>query len=402
MSRKINYLHTLRVSCIAYIIQAIAVNYLPLLFLSFKNVYGISFEKISGIIIFVFVVQIIVDLLATKFADKIGYRKCTVAAHGFAAAGFLMLGFLPDIMDPFWGIVLSSAFYSFGSGLIEVVISPLVEYSPLDNKESRMSLLHSFFAWGTAIVIVVSTVFFNIFGLENFRILSMLWAIVPILNGVAFMFVPIVEPEKTEHTGSLKSVFSEKGIFVLILLMFAAGASEIAMGQWASAFAESGLKVDKTIGDLAGPCMFAVMMGVGRIMYSKLSSKFEIVKYMMVSAAVCVAAYLVAALCKNSVVALVGCGITGLSVGVFWPGTYSYAAKRCKGGTAMFGILAFAGDMGCTVGPAMVGVISAAYGDELKTGILIATIFPILMLAGCLYFLKEKKAKNKFIGNTGG
>lgn len=377
-----DYSHTLRVSYIAYIVQAIAVNFSPLLFVTFSKTYGLSLTNISGLILFTFVVQLIVDFTSAKFIHIIGYRVCAVSAHIVAAAGFILLGFLPDVCgNPFVGIMIACLFYSLGSGLIEVMVSPIVESCPTPNKESAMAFLHSFYCWGTALVIVVSTLFFKFFGIENWHIMSYIWAIIPICNGVAYMFVPINSIDEADGEGTIKNLFSYKIIYVIILLMIASGASELAMSQWASAFAEKGLNVSKTVGDIAGPCMFAIMMGTGRVVYSALAKKVNILLYMAASAAFCILSYLMAALCDNPIAALIGCAFVGLSVGVFWPGTFSFATKKCPdGGTAMFGILAFSGDLGCTIGPAIVGYVSGAFSDNIKMGLLFGIVFPIILL----------------------
>lgn len=393
MSIRDNYSHTLRASYIAYITQAIAVNFSPLLFVTFGRDYGLTLANISSLVLFTFVVQLIVDILSAKFIPIIGYRVCAVAAHFIAALGFILLGILPDVCgSPFVGILIATFFYSLGSGLIEVMVSPIVEACPTSNKESAMAFLHSFYSWGTALVIIVSTVFFKVFGIENWHIMSYIWAIIPIYNGVAYMFVPINTIEETEGKSSIKNLFSHKIIYVIILLMIASGASELAVSQWASVFAEKGLNVSKAVGDIAGPCLFAVMMGTGRVIYSVFAKRVNVLLYMAASAAVCIISYLVTALCNNPIFALAGCGFVGMSVGVFWPGTFSFAAKRCpSGGSAMFGILAFSGDLGCTLGPSLVGFVSGAFSDNIKMGLLFGVISPIILLVTSLAVrVKEK------------
>ena len=394
MNIRNNYLHTLRVSYIAYTVQAIAVNFAPLLFVTFGRTYGLSLANISSLILFTFIVQLIVDITSAKFIPVIGYRVCAVAAHITAAIGFILLGFLPDVCrSPYVGIMIACFFYSLGSGLIEVMVSPIVEACPSSNKESAMAFLHSFYSWGTALVIIVSTLFFKIFGIDNWRIMSYIWAVIPICNAVLYMFVPIAAIDGEDGSGSVKKLFDHKIVYVVILFMLVSGAAEIAVSQWASAFAEEGLKVSKTVGDLAGPCMFALMMGIGRVVYSAVAKKVNVLLYMAASAFLCIISYLVTALSNNPVIALMGCGIVGMSVGVFWPGTLSFAAKRCPGGgTAMFGMLAFSGDLGCTIGPTAVGYISGIFSDNIKTGLLFGTVFPIILLIALLaVYFREKK-----------
>lgn len=379
-----NYSWTIKACCIGYITQAIAVNFAPLLFITFRSSYNISLSQISELITITFLIQLIVDFMSVKFVDKIGYRTCVIAAHILSAAGFILLGILPDAFEnPFAGIMAACFFYSFGSGLLEVLVSPIVESCPTDNKASVMGFLHSFYCWGTAIVILVSTLFFSAAGIHNWKVLSILWAIIPLANIALFMVVPINHADEEEKSTGISTLFRSGMFWLALVLMTAAGAAELSMSQWASAFAESGLGVTKAVGDLTGPCMFAVLMGMGRLVYSKFVARVGIPKYMIFSAGLCIAAYLLVSLSPDSRLSLAGCGLTGFAVGAFWPGTYSYTAEKCSGGgTALFAILALAGDAGCTMGPSMVGFMSGAFGDNLKLGLLCAIVFPILLIIG--------------------
>lgn len=388
--KKLNFKHTI-VSCfIGYIVQAIVCNFAPLLFVTFSNEFNISLSKITVLVTVTFVVQILVDLIAAKYVDKIGYRQSLVLAHVLSAAGFVMMGVLPDLFDPFSALLLSVTVYSIGSGLLEVLISPVVESCPTKNKKGMMSLLHSFYCWGSVSVILLSTAFFAAFGRDNWRILSMLWAVLPVVNCVFLFFVPINHPVEEDEKIPVSEMAKNKFFFLLILLMVAAGASEQAMSQWASTFAETGLHVSKSVGDLAGPCMFAVLMGSARLLYSFISEKVNLVKYMSFCGVLCIAAYLMASLSSNAVVSLIGCGLCGFSVGVLWPGTISIAAKHLKnGGTALFALLALAGDLGCTVGPTAIGLISDNMGS-VKSGLVFGIIFPIVLIAGLFPLRKIK------------
>lgn len=389
---KHSYKATIGASCIAYITQAIAVNFPPLLFLTLQKTYSLSLSQISSLIIATFFIQLTVDIVSAGFVDKIGYRICIIAAHIMAALGFIMLGILPDAFaNPFIGILISCFFYAFGSGLIEVLVSPLVEACPTDNKTAAMGLLHSFFSWGTAIVILLSTVFFFAYGTSNWRIITVLWSIVPIANTFMFLLVPICRIEENQQTTSIKALLTRKIFWVMLVLMLCAGASELAMSQWASAFAESGLGVSKSVGDLAGPFMFAVLMGIGRVIYARFIDKKNLIKYMGFCAVLCIISYITAAVAPNPVVSLIGCAVTGFSVGVFWPGSYSFAAEKCPdGGTALFALLAFAGDIGCTIGPSVVGYVSDSFGGNLNIGLLVGTVFPLILLF-TLFLTKDKR-----------
>jgi fucose permease len=386
-----NYKKTLIACYLGFITQAISANFAPLLFLTFKGIYGISLEMIALIPMVFYLTQLLVDLVAVKFADVIGYRTCVVASQVVSAAGLILMAFLPDILpNPFVGIIISVVLYAIGSGLIEVLISPIVEACPFDNKAGVMSLLHSFYCWGAVGVILGSTVFFAVFGTSYWKILTLIWAAVPLLNTFNFISCPIerlVDDGEGLRVGKLLRL---PLFWLMIILMICAGASEATMAQWASAFTESALGVSKTAGDLAGPCLFAVFMGIARVFYGKFSEMLDLTKVMLGCGALCVVCYLLAALSPISVIGLVGCALCGLSVGIMWPGTISISSQKCpKGGTAMFAFLALAGDLGATVSPAMVGGIADAVGGDLKRGLLFATAFPIIMIIGLIFLAKK-------------
>lgn len=390
---KENYNHTLYACFTGYIIQAIVNNFVPLLFLTFQREFGISLEKIALLITFNFGVQLIVDFLAAAFVDRIGYRICVVAAQIFSCLGLLSLAFLPDILpDPFIGILLAAIIYAIGGGLIEVLISPIVEACPTTRKKAAMGLLHSFYCWGHAAVILLSTLFFTVFGISNWRILACLWAIVPLLNAFYFTQVPITSLNEEGDGMPVASLIRSRMFWIMVILMVCAGACEQGISQWASAFAESGLRVSKTIGDLAGPCAFAILMGLSRIIYAKISEHVSIYKYMCCCGILCLVSYLLASLSPSPVLGLIGCALCGLSVGVMWPGTFSLAARAIPtGGTAMFAFLALAGDVGCGGGPSLVGFVSDLANGNMKIGILSGIFFPILLIGTLLYLMKPKK-----------
>lgn len=389
---KENYKFTIYASYFGYITQATVNNFTPLLFIIFQKSFCIPIQKITLLITINFLIQLTVDLLATKYVDRIGYRKCIVAAHVFAAAGLVGLAVFPHIMwDPYVGILMAVFLYAIGGGLIEVLVSPIVEACPTDNKASVMSLLHSFYCWGTVGVILLSTVFMNLFGKDNWPILACVWALLPAANAVLYACVPIATLTEENEGMSLKELFSLKVFWLFVVLMLAAGASEQAMSQWASAFAESGLGVSKTIGDLAGPCMFSILMGISRVFYAKFGEKIDLVSFLIGSGLLCVSSYIIAAFSGSAIVALIGCGICGLSVGIMWPGVFSVASARFpKGGTAMFALLALAGDAGCSGGPTVVGMIAGMFDGNLKKGLAFAIVFPIVLVV-CAYIYKRSQ-----------
>lgn len=383
MSIRTSYRHTVAASYIGYITQAIVNNFAPLLFLTFHNVYRIPLAKIGLLVTVNFGTQLIIDLISAKYADRIGYRRLIVAAHIFCALGLAGMGFLPELLpDPYIGICAAVVMYAIGGGLTEVLISPIVEACPTDGKSAAMSLLHSFYCWGSVLVVLISTALFTVFGVDSWKTVSCLWAIIPAFNAVYFTQVPIASLVEDGESMTIGELVRAKIFWIFALMMVCAGASELAMSQWASAFAESGLNVSKTVGDLAGPCFFAVLMGSSRVFHAKVGERLDLSKYLGICAAVCIISYLLASLSPLPMISLLACGICGFSVGAMWPGTFSLAAEKCpKGGTAMFALLALAGDTGCSAGPTVVGFVSSALGDDLKKGLLSAAVFPLLMLA---------------------
>lgn len=377
-----NYRRTLIACYFGFITQAICANFAPLLFTTFHTEYGISLGKIGMISMVFYFTQLVIDSFCAKFVDRIGYRTCVVASEILSAAGLAGLAFLPEIMpDPFAGILICSIIYAMGSGLIEVLVSPIVEACPFENKESVMSLLHSFYCWGSVGVIAGSTLFFSIFGVSHWKVLAVVWALVPLWNTFNFISCPIEKLVEEGESMTITGLIKERVFWILCILMICAGASEIAMAQWASAFAESALGVSKTVGDIAGPCAFAVLMGISRTIYGKYGDKMDLKKFMVASGVLCLACYLLAGLSSVPVLGLIGCAVCGFSVGIMWPGSISISSKTLpRGGTAMFAMLALAGDMGGTAGPAIVGMISQNAGENLKAGVLSGIVFPIILI----------------------
>lgn len=390
---KFTYQHTLVFCFMAYIIQAIIANFLPLLFVFLQDTYGIPLGQITALITVTFFVQLIMDGLASMYVDKLGYRTCMVAAHLLAAVGMLLLTVLPDIMAPFPALLISVTLYSMGGGLIEVLTSPITESCPTKSKEKAMSMLHSFYAWGQMGVVLLSTLFFRLFGIQNWRILAWAWAAFSLLNAAFFAKTPIASLIQEGQQGmGVKKMLTNRLFWVFFVMMISAGASELAVAQWASAFAERGLGVSKTVGDLAGPMAFAALMGVARLFYGKFGHRINLHKFMLGCAVLNGISYLLIVLVPNPVVNLLGCALCGLSVAIMWPGTISTASAALPaGGTAMFAILALAGDIGCTTGPALVGLVSDLAEDNLKLGMAAAIVFPVLLILGLLRMKQAKK-----------
>ena len=388
-----NYKKTLKACYLGFITQAIAANFTPLLFLKFHTEYGIPLGQIALISTTFFFTQLIVDVLCAKYVERIGYRRAVVLSEVASVVGLVGLAFLPDLLPrPFAGIIVSAIIYAIGSGLIEVLVSPIVEACPFENKESVMSLLHSFYCWGTVAVILLSTLFFNVFGISNWKWMACIWAVLPLYNIYNFMTCPIEYLVEDGQGMSVSELLKSPLFWTGIILMICAGASEISMSQWASAFTESALGIEKRMGDLAGPCMFAVMQGVSRVIYGKCGNRIDLTKYMMGSGALCLLCYILASVSHNPFLSLAGCIMCGFSVGIMWPGTISIMSKRLPvGGTAMFALLAMAGDIGGSVGPAVVGMITQAANDNMKVGMLSASIFPLVLIMMLLLMRRLNK-----------
>ncbi len=387
-----NFKHTQNACFLGLVTQAIVNNFAPLLFLTFQRTYAISLDKISLLITINFGIQLMVDLLAVKVVDRIGYRPCIVAGHLFAVLGLVGLSILPGLFsDPYWGLLLAVFLYAAGGGLLEVLISPIMEACPTEHKSKAMSLLHSFYCWGHVTVVLLSTLFFTVAGQENWKVLACLWAFVPLFNALYFSVVPINTLVEEKDKTPVRKILTGKWFWIFALLIFCSGAAEQSMSQWASAFAEMGLQVSKTVGDLAGPCLFASFMGLSRTFYAKFGERIDLHRFIAASGMLCIISYLIAVFSPWPLFSLIGCGLCGLSVGIFWPGTYSIAARSCPtGGTAMFALLAFAGDVGCSAGPTLVGFVSSAAGGQLKAGLLAAVLFPVLLIGGIWYSRRMK------------
>ena len=392
---KKKYKKTLLACYLGFITQAIAANFAPLLFITFYRTYNISFGQLALIPTCFYITQIIVDFACTKFVDKIGYRISIIVSEITSAIGLIGLAFLPDIVSsPFIGIIICTIIYAIGSGLIEVLCSPIIEACPFENKEGMMSLLHSFYCWGSVGVILGSTIFFAIFGLEHWRILSCIWALIPLYNVYNFLTCPI-EPIIEDGKGmTIRELFKTNIFWLLIILMICAGSSEAVIAQWSSAFAESSLNISKSIGDLAGPCGFAFFMGLSRVLYVKLNRKVDLTVFMAFSGLMCFCCYLLAGLANIPILGLIGCMLCGFSVGIMWPGSISISSSILpKGGTTMFAFLALAGDLGGSIGPAIVGNVSQIMGENLQAGILSGIGFPLILAVSALV-IRKWRSKN--------
>ena len=391
-----NYKKTLLACYLGFITQAITANFAPLIFLTLHNAYDISLGKIALIPTLFFFTQLLVDLFCAKFVDRIGYRVSVVASEIFSALGLVGLAVLPGMLkNAYAGILISVVVYALGSGLIEVLVSPIVEACPFPNKDSVMSLLHSFYCWGSVGVILLSTLFFGVFGIENWKILACLWAIIPLCNAFNFAVCPIEHLTEDGQGLGIRGLCRLPVFWIAIVLMVCAGASELSMSQWASAYVEAALGLPKSVGDIAGPCLFAVTMGISRLFYGKFGEKVDLMKFMVFSGGLCLGCYLLAALSGSAALGLLGCILCGFSVGIMWPGTISITSRRIPlGGTALFALLAMAGDLGGSVGPYVVGLVTQRAGENLKAGMLAAAVFPVVLVASVLALRKGSASTN--------
>lgn len=388
---------TITASCIGYFTQAVLINFTPLLFITFQKEFGLSLAQLSVLIATNFATELIIDFLGTKYVSKIGYRRSVIIAQALSVMGLCMIPILPKLMESkFLALEIAMIFCGLGGGLIEVLISPIVEACPTKRKSAIMSMLHSFYCWGQMGVVLLSTIYFRTVGIEHWEYLSLIWAIIPAIDLVLFCFVPINTLVDESEESTFGELIRQKLFWVFLVMMLCAGATELAMSQWASAFAEAGLKVEKWIGDLLGPCLFAVCMGCARIFYATHSDKIGLKKGILISSGICVVSYLVAILSPIPIISLIGCAMCGVGSGMLWPGTYSIATNRMpKGGVPMFGLLALAGDMGCLSGPYLTGMISTAFDGNLKMGFLFSLIFPITLMIMVVILMKYfKKPQN--------
>lgn len=395
-----NFKATIAASCMGYFTQAILINFAPLLFITFRNEFGLSLAQLSVLIATNFATELIIDFLGTKYVSKIGYRRSVIIAQALSVIGLCMIPIMPKLMsNKFFALEIAMIFCGLGGGLIEVLISPIVEACPTKRKSAIMSMLHSFYCWGQMGVVLLSTIYFRTAGIENWEYLSLIWAIVPFIDLILFCFVPINTLVEESEESSFRDLVKQKIFWVFLVMMLCAGATELSMSQWASAFAEAGLGVEKWIGDLLGPCLFAVCMGTTRVFYAANSHKIGLKKGIFISAGICVVSYLIAVFSPIPIISLLGCTLCGVGSGMLWPGTYSIATNRMpKGGVPMFGLLALAGDLGCLTGPYLTGMMSTAFGGNLKAGFLFSLIFPITLMVMVFilmkYFKKPEKTDN--------
>lgn len=393
--------HTKLAGYVGYLTQALVINFPPLLFITFINTYSLSMSKISLLILVSFAVQLSVDAFAAKFSSRLNIRRTMLFAFSSAAIGIMGFGFLPELLpNPFVALLICTFVASIGAGFVEVFVSPIIEACPTGKKSAAMSILHSFYAWGHAGIIILSTLFFTFIGIEHWRILSFIWAIIPIIGFIGFSIVPIYtlagDKKEIEATAKKEPLWKSRFFIIFFIIMVCAGAAEQVLAQWASTFAESGLGVNKAIGDVLGPCSFALLMGISRIIYARSSSRIDLRHFILASSVLCVAAYTVVAISQTPAISLIACALCGLGAGMMWPGTYSLAAKNLPTmSIKTFALLALGGDVGCILGPAVAGVVAEKFGNDLRIGFAISILFPLIMTILLLTINKKRKETSK-------
>ncbi len=391
MKGKLGFEHTMRACYIGAFSQAIVCNFMPLLFVIFNKDYGIALGLVTLIATLNFVMQLIMDCISVSFIDKVSYRATIISANLLTGLGFLVLGIVaPLVENTYAAIIFSVLLFSAGGGVYEVMLSPIVEACPSENKAASMSFLHSMYGFGSVGTILITNILLFLFGKENWYWIAVLWALVPLCNAVYFYFVPINKIVENSERMPMHKLFRRKSFLIFFLIMFCSGATEIAMSQWASAFAESSLGISKALGDILGPCTFALMLAFSRVFYSKMADKINLAKYLLGCGIATIVLYIFTATLPFRIAAIICCGMCGFTAGIMWPATLSLMSNTYpKGGAAMFGLIAIAGDLGCTLGPTTVGMVSSMLGDELSTGILIACVFPILLVIGVLLLMRR-------------
>lgn len=379
----------IKMACrLAMATSAIVNNFPPLLFTIFQKEFGLSLGSISALIAINFLAQIVGAIASPALIKRLGQHSTIIIGHGLCGAGLIILARYTTVEpSPFLDIAITLAVSAFGSGIINVTINPIIESICQGQSGRERSSIYAFYCWGFVLVVLITTLALSLLGQSFWRAITIAWALVPFITGA--IFGNSRHPKET-FTAPVFKLINNKTIIIFLILMFCAGAAEQSMAQWASLFAKNGLGLSKTTGDLAGPCVFAAAMGLARWLYPKIIPESRLAKFMLISALACASGYAIVALAPIAALAFIGCGLIGLSVGILWPGTLSLSAERFSGGKeSMFAALVVFGNLGCAVGPALVGA-TANLTESLHTGILFGLIFPI---AFGVFLLFNKKAK---------
>ena len=396
--------------------MSIVGNLSPVLFLAFHNLYGISYTALGFLVLVNFVTQLLVDLVFSLFSHKFNIPMAVKMAPVLGAVGLAVYAVCPMLLphNPYLGILVGTLIFSAASGFNEVLISPVIAAIPSENPDGEMSKLHSVYAWGVVFVVAVSTLFLFAFGSESWPFLALLFALVPLLACILFFGSKLPPLETPEKASGVFGFFKSKGLWICVLGIFLGGAAECTMAQWCSGYIERALGIPKIWGDLFGVALFSVMLGLGRSLYAKYGK--NIGKVLFFSAIGSVACYLVAAASGVAAVGLIACAMTGFCTSMMWPGSLIAVSERFPhGGVMMFALMAAGGDLGASVGPQLVGIITDAVSASptaagiaarlgltpetlgMKFGILVGMVFS---LAAVFVFLSIMVNRKKYVNKT--
>ena len=396
--------------------MALVSNVPPLLFLTFREMYGISFSLLGLLVVVNFATQLGIDLVFSFFSDKFDIPKTVRTMPILTVAGLVIFSLVPTFFPnlAYAGLVVGTILCAVSSGLAEVLISPIVASLPADDPEREMSALHSVYAWGVVGVVIFSTLFLLVFGKENWNILMLIFIIVPVLSSVLYSMTDITCVESEEGSGGLLGIFKNPMLWLSFFAIFLGGAAEVTMAQWSSGYLEQALGIPKVWGDVFGVAVFALTLGIGRTMYAKIGKNIsKILTLGGIGAVIC---YLTAAFTSNPIIGLIACGFTGLCTAMLWPGNLMVVAERFPtGGVFIYAMMAAGGDLGASVAPQLVGVITdlaslspslTAFASDLgltsgqlgmKLGMIIGALFPLIGIFFYFGFWKKSRTVSQSI-----
>ena len=402
-----SYKSTIAACYIGSFVQAIIVNTTPILFIPLREQFGLTFQQMGLLVLINFISQVGCDILFSNAIDKYGFRRFVVAAHGLAVVGLVLFAASPLLFDrPFAGFVTATIIFSGSGGLLELLLSPIVNAIPTDEKAGAMSVLHSFYSWGQAAVILLTTVLLFVFGRAWWQWIILIWTLVPLFNFFFLMRVPFAPNVPEEQRQGMDKILLKPFFIAALATILCGAAAELCISQWASAYLEEAMRLPKVVGDVGGVCLFAVMMGVGRLFYGMYGKKINVSLMMLIGTVGAAACYITVALSGTAVLSLLACGLCGLCVSLLWPGTLVVASEHYPlAGAWMFAILA-AGDIGASAGPWLMGVVAeqahrlpflsglltqGMSPDQLglRAAMLVSALFPIIAFF-CLRWMRKR------------
>lgn len=404
---------TLMAARMGFFTQALVNNLAPVFFVLFRVLYGFSYLQVGILAALNFTLQLFADITSPNLISRFGYRKCAMTAQALCAVGLILMPGLCILTGGVYiSFIIPVLIYSYGAGMIEVLASPIVEAIPDLPENTKMSMLHSFYSWGQMTCVALTTLALHFIGYERWFLIPVLWSAIPIFGIILFSRARLDMADMAEKESEKGGRLFCRSFVLMLIIMTCAGASEIAMSEWSSLFAEEALGVSKVAGDLFGPCMFALFMGMGRMCHAKFGERLNLSRLIKACSLLCVICYVGAALLRPAAASLIFCALTGLSVSLMWPGALSLAAARNNGGARMYGLLAAFGDIGCIIGPVVTSSVSefadgneriraigAAYGlsadkTALRASLLAMALIPLVMLI-CLSLFSDKGRENE-------